>query len=125
MTNLELTRLLLCVLYLSVAPHNVTIMGDNSYNVGNQLELNCSSEGGPDLEYSWSRINTFSATTITNTSALTISDLTTVDEGDYTCTVTNDAGTSNHTITVNSESSTLYCLQSLICSIVYNQICSL
>ncbi|XP_065905642.1 peroxidasin homolog [Dysidea avara] len=83
-----------------VAPYNVVIMGDNTYDNGDQLELNCSSEGGPDLEYSWSRTNTFSATTTTNTSTLTISDLATVDGGDYTCTVTNDAGTSNRTITV-------------------------
>jgi len=79
-------------------------MGDNTYSYGNQLELTCSSEGGPNLEYSWSRINTFSAITTTNTSTLTISDLATVDGGNYTCTVTNDAGTSSATITVYSES---------------------
>jgi len=75
-------------------------MGDNTYDNGDQLELNCSSEGGPDLDYSWSRTNTFSTTTTTNTSTLTISDLTTVDGGDYTCTVTNDAGYSSRTIIV-------------------------
>ena len=90
----------------SVAPYNVVIMGDNTYDNGDQLELNCSSEGGPDLEYSWSRTNTFSATTTTNTSTLTISDLATVDGGDYTCTVTNDAGTNNSTITVYGEFAT-------------------
>jgi len=79
-------------------------MGDNTHYYGTQLELNCSSEGGPDFEYSWSRTNTFSTTTTTNTSTLTISDLATVDGGDYTCTVTNDAGTSNATVTVYSES---------------------
>jgi len=92
---------LLCVLYPSVAPYNVTIMGDDSYGIGFQLELTCSSEGTPDLEYSWSRTRTFSATTSTNTSTLTIGDLATVDGGDYTCTVTNDAGTSSRTITIN------------------------
>ena len=75
-------------------------MGDNTYDNGNQLELNCSSEGGPDIEYSWSRTNTFSATTTTNTSTLTISDLATVDGGDYTCSVTNDVGISMNTIIV-------------------------
>ena len=75
-------------------------MGDNTYDNGDQLELNCSSEGGSDLEYSWSRTNTFSATTTTNTSTLTISDLATVDGGEYTCSVTNDAGISMNTITV-------------------------
>ena len=78
-------------------------MGDNTYDNGDQLELNCSSEGGPDLVYSWSRTNTFSATTTTNTSTLTISDLATVDGGDYTCTVTNDAGTDTMTVTVYGE----------------------
>ena len=87
----------------SVAPYNVVIMGDNTYDNGDQLELNCTSEGGPDLEYSWSRTNTFSATTTTNTSTLTISDLATVDGGNYTCTVSNDAGTSMNTITVYGE----------------------
>ena len=95
--------LLLYVCYPSVAPYNVVIMGDSTYDNGDQLELNCSSEGGPDLEYSWSRTNTFSATPTTNTSTLTISDLATVDRGDYTCTVTNDAGTSMNTIIVYGE----------------------
>ena len=93
-------------------------MGDYTYSDGDQLELNCSSEGGPDLEYSWSRTNVFSATTTTNTNTLTISDLTTVDEGDYTCTVTNDAGTSNYTITVIGKSSALLFHQSLFHIIV-------
>ena len=75
-------------------------MGNNTYDNGVQLELNCSSEGGPDLEYSWSRTNIFSATTTTNTSTLTISDLATVDGGEYTCTVTNDAETETMTVTV-------------------------
>jgi len=83
-------------------------MGDNSYGIGYQLELNCSSEGGPDLEYSWSRTNTFSTTTTTNTKTLTINDLATADGGNYTCTVTNDAGTSNYTITINGESSAVF-----------------
>jgi len=86
-------------------------MGDNSYGNGYQLELNCSSEGTPDLEYSWSRTNTFSTTTITNTNTLTISSLTTVDGGNYTCTVTNDAGTSSRTITVYGESFALHAIK--------------
>ena len=92
--------LLLCVSHCSVAPYNVVIMGDNTYDNGDQLELHCSSEGGPDFKYSWNRTNLFSVTTTTNTSTLTISNLTTVDGGDYTCTATNDNGTSMNTITV-------------------------
>ncbi|XP_065901652.1 uncharacterized protein [Dysidea avara] len=83
-----------------VAPYNVVIMGDNIYDNGDQLELHCSSEGGPDFKYSWNRTNLFSVTTTTNTSTLTISNLTTVDGGNYTCTATNDNGTSMNTITV-------------------------
>ena len=88
-----------------VAPYDVAIMGDNMYPQESQLELSCSSEGGPNLVYSWSRSGTheISATTTTNTNTLTISDLATVDGGDYTCTVTNDAGSSNTTVTVYSK----------------------
>jgi len=75
-------------------------MGDNTYDNGSQLELNCLSEGGPGLEYSWSRTNMFSANTTTNTATLTINNVATVDGGDYTCMATNDARTSNYTITV-------------------------
>ena len=97
----------MCYLPCTVAPYNVVIMGDNTYDNGTQLMLNCLSEGGPDLEYSWSRTNTFSATTTTNTNTLTISDLATVDGGEYTCTVTNDAGSNSTTVTVYGE----YCLK--------------
>jgi len=78
-------------------------MGESTYYYGNQLMLNCSSEGGPDFEYSWSRTNAFSITTTTNTNTLAINDLATVDGGNYTCTVTNDAGTTNATVTVYGE----------------------
>ena len=95
--------LTVCVSHASVAPYNVVIMGDNTFDNGDQLELNCSSEGGPDLVYSWSRTNTFLNDTVTNTNTLTITGVATVDGGDYTCTVTNDAGTSSRTVTVNGE----------------------
>jgi len=82
----------------------VTITGDNTYDNGDRLELNCSSEGGPDLEYRWSRMmNDFSMGTITNTNTLMINDVITVDGGNYTCTVNNTAGTDSHTITVYGE----------------------
>ena len=45
----------------------------------------------------------FSATTVTNTNTLTIDNVAAVDGGDYTCTVTNGAGTSNASVTVYSE----------------------
>jgi len=92
------------VYYPLVAPYSVVIMGDDTYDNGDELELNCSSEGGPDLQYSWSRTNVFSSTTTTNTSTLTISDLATVDGGEYTCTVNNSAGTDTMTVIVFGES---------------------
>ena len=94
----------MCYLSCIVAPYNVVIISDNTYDNGDQLELNCSSEGGPDLVYSWSRVNDFSSDTVTNTSTLNVSNLVTVDGGDYTCTVTNDAGTSSTTVTVYGKS---------------------
>ena len=88
----------------TVAPYNVAIMGDNLYNQGEQLQLNCSSEGGPVyvLEYTW----LLSGNTIPNinTSTLTINSVTTTDGGNYTCNVTNNAGSANNNITVYSKS---------------------
>ena len=76
-------------------------MGDNTYSQGQQLHLNCSSEGGPQLEYIW----IFSDDIIPNQndSTLTIDNVTTTDEGNYTCNVTNDAGVDYNTIIVYSE----------------------
>ena len=93
----------MCLIFL-VAPYNVVINGDNTYDNGDQLELNCSSEGGPDLVYSWSRMtNDFLIVTNTATDNLKIDSAATIDGGEYTCTVANDAGTNSHTITVYSE----------------------
>ena len=77
-------------------------MGDNLYNRGEQLELSCSSEGGPTLEYSW----IFSGDIIPNANmnTLTIDNVNTTHAGDYSCNVTNDAGYHNNTITVYSKS---------------------
>ena len=77
-------------------------MGDNLCNQGEQLQLNCSSKGGPELEYTW----IFSGSIIpnANTSTLTINNVNATHAGDYTCNVTNDAGYQNDTITVYSKS---------------------
>ena len=86
----------------SVAPYNVAIMGNNTYFQGGQLELSCSSEGGPELEYTW----TFSGVMIdnANTSMLTIANLATSNGGNYTCNVSNNAGYDSKTVTVYSKS---------------------
>ena len=85
-----------------VAPYNVVIMGDNLYNQGEKLQLNCSSDGGPVLEYTW----LFSGDVIpnANTSTLTINSVTSTDGGNYICDVTNIAGNANNIITVYSKS---------------------
>ena len=64
-----------------------------------QLVLNCLSEGGPQLEYSW----TFLGSEIANTSILIIDNVNASHGGDYTCNVTNIAGSQSDTITVYSE----------------------
>ena len=76
-------------------------MGDNLYNQGEQLQLNCSSEGGPVLEYSW--LYSVDVIPNANTSTLTINNVNTTNAGDYTCNVTNDAGIDSDTITVYSK----------------------
>ena len=100
------------LLFYSVAPYNVTIMGDNTYSQGEQLHLSCLSEGGPELEYTW----TFSGDVIANTSMLTILNVTTFNGGDYTCSVSNDAGPNMETITVYSKFFVLY----TICTVQRN-----
>ena len=92
----------MCISCTTVAPYNVHITGDNMCSNGDRLELKCSSDGGPDFEYSWSRNgeNGLSSDVIVTTDTLVIPIITTADGGDYTCTVTNDAGSSTDTMTI-------------------------
>ena len=82
----------------------MSITGVSTYKSGEELELKCTSDGGPDLEYNWSRSGTsefeFPNDTVTNTSVLIVSNLSTDDGGLYTCNVTNDAGSSECSITI-------------------------
>ena len=82
------------------------ITGYNFYNHGEELQLNCSSQGGPVLEYIWLH----SGHMIDNATAstLVIDDVSTTDRGDYTCNVTNNAGYQSNNITVYSKSLLLY-----------------
>ena len=76
------------------------INGIRRYPYGSDIELNCTSEGGPQLEYSW----IFSPSDIVdNDNILNISSATVLNGGEYTCNVTNDAGSSNTSTTVYSE----------------------
>ena len=92
------TSLSLC---FSVAPYDVVVMGDNTYSQGQQLQLTCSSEGGPQLEYTWLFLDDIIPNQ--NDSTLTIDNVTTTDGGNYTCNVTNDVGVDYNTITLYSE----------------------
>ena len=66
------------------------------HSQGEQLVLNCQSDGGPQLEYAW----VFEGNEIANTPTLTIDNVNASNGGDYTCNVTNDAGYDSDTITV-------------------------
>ena len=68
------------------------------YPQGEQLVLNCQSDGGPQLEYVW----LFEGSEIANTPTLTIDNVNASNGGNYICNVTNDAGYENDTITVYS-----------------------
>ena len=76
-------------------------MGDNLYSRGEQLQLNCLSEGGPILEITW--LLSGDVIPNANTNTLTIDNVNTTHAGDYTCNVTNDAGTDVNIITVYSK----------------------
>ena len=81
-------------------------MGDNLYNQGDQLQLNCMSEGGPVLESTWLLFGNIIDNA--NNSTLTINNVNTSHAGDYTCNVTNNAGYQSNNITVYSKSLLLY-----------------
>ena len=98
----EIVSALALVVYNSlhlVAPYDVNATGNNMYPQGEQLILNCQSEGGPQLEYIWMFLNS----QIASTANLTIDNVNAVNEGNYSCNVTNDAGTGIDTITVYSK----------------------
>jgi len=86
------------VFYILVAPYNVDIIGIRRYPFGSNIELNCTSEGGPQLEYNW----IFLDTTI-DTDAMLMRNGIVSNGGDYTCNVTNNAGFDGNTTTVYSK----------------------
>ena len=87
-------------------------MGDNTYNQGEQLQLNCSSEGGPGLGFTWY----FSGSSIATNNTLTIDNVNTTHGGEYTCNVTNMAGFDIDTFTVYSE----FCVYKLVIQMLKN-----
>ena len=69
------------------------------YPYGSDIELRCTSEGGPQLNYSW----IFSDSATDKDAVLNIISAAVSHGGNYTCNVTNDAGSDNSTVTVYSE----------------------
>ena len=82
-------------------------------NAGSSLTLNCTSQGSPPDTFTWRKdysstvLQSTSITTVdhTSTSAVfradyVINNVTTSDNGTYTCTVTNPIGSDSTTITV-------------------------
>ena len=90
------------VLSSLVAPYNVSITGNNMYPQGEQIVLNCYSQGGPQLQYNW----IFLGKEIANTQILIVN---VSDGGNYTCNVTNSAGYESYTITIYSEFAIIMC----------------
>ena len=91
-----------------IAPSNVIIRGSISYRQGNALELRCSSMGDPPLQYTWTRVtygvnNVFPVSVITTNNILRINSVSVSDGGNYTCTTTNDVGSSSSTVSVYSK----------------------
>ena len=83
-------------LTLLVTPYEVRVTGNTLYSQGNQLMLNCTSEGGPQLEYSWM----FLGDIISNSFMLIINNVNTTHGGNYTCNVNNLAGSHDTNVTV-------------------------
>ena len=76
------------------------------YSYGNNVELNCTSEGGPRLEYSWMFSNNINI--IDNDNILNINSATVSNGGNYTCNVTNIAGSDTSTVIVYGKFSYCY-----------------
>ena len=85
--------------YTIVTPYNVEITGIRRYPYGSDIELNCTSEGGPQLEYSWILLDSI----VNNDSMLNIINAAVSHGGEYTCNVTNEAGYDSNVTTVYSE----------------------
>ncbi|XP_065907794.1 cell adhesion molecule DSCAM-like isoform X2 [Dysidea avara] len=80
------------------APHGVSINGSTTYFLGTMLELNCTAEGGSNISYAWTKNGDheiFPAGSISNSSTFIINNVTIDDTGNFTCTASNDAGSSS------------------------------
>jgi len=86
------------MIFRAEAPHGVSINGTTFYILGTTLELHCMVEGGSSISYAWTKNDghdTFPAGTVVHSNTITIHNVTVNDIGNYTCTVSNDAGSSS------------------------------
>ena len=79
----------------------MNIKGDYLYSQGDQLQLNCLSDGGPLLEYTW--LHSGNIIQNGNSDVLIINNVNTTHGGEYNCNVTNDAGYESNSVTVYSK----------------------
>ena len=113
----------------TVAPVIDTPSSSNvTVNVGDSLTLSCTSRGSPPDTFTWTKDNdptvlqstNITAVDHTSTSAVfradySIDNVTTSDNGTYTCTVTNPFGSDSTTITVVGKLSRMYRKRGKIC----------
>ncbi len=87
------------ILYFFVASPLVSfITEDQAYNRNDDVTLNCSALGGPDLFYRWQANDSYLAGE--NSSTLMLGNVDASDGGDYTCVVFNSAGNTSATTSV-------------------------
>ena len=79
----------------TVAPYNTTI---STQVAGNNITFICTAEGGPGNTFQW--VQNSDNSVVSNSSMLTLDH---TDYDDYTCTITNAAGSTNETITFDGK----------------------
>lgn len=99
---------------LSEAPHGVSVNGSTKYILGTTLELNCTVKGGFNISFTWTKNGEYdtlpTSSIFSNSSTVIIHNVTINDTGNYTCTASNDAGSSsvNTYVIVYGECCTLF-----------------
>ena len=111
---------MICYEHFHTAAPVITAMSSSSSSLsavdivlGSNITLTCTSSGSPPDTFAWMKdgflvpqSNDITTVTYTNTMAVfsssyTISNIGIIDNGIYTCTVTNPIGSDNYTFTVN------------------------
>ena len=109
---------MICYEHFHTAAPVITAMSSSSLSavdivLGSNITLTCTSSGSPPDMFTWmkdgfpvAQYTDITTVTYTNTTAMfsssyTISNIGIIDNGIYTCTVTNPIGSDNYTFTVN------------------------